>query len=632
MLRLPFFLACITYTYVNAMPIRPREGHPVVHMNYQRIPNLPGLIGLKEQIMVAAHQESMLRAEKVADAASDVVTRHTTSPPQISSDSDQPEIPELHDIALKSRVAAVGQATPSACVNGFQTYADTTWDLMGLPFTIAYTAQACINACAASGSNCAAAVWYNGNACVQYTQSQTVGQIMTSSPNPSLPRTLITRCTTTITSAPATQAPATQAPATQAPVSTSSSGSCSNGFTTYSDATFDLMGLPYTVAYSASSCLSLCASQTATTCAAAVWYNGNACVQYTQAQAQGKVISKSPDPTLPRTLFVRCSGAPVVATSAPTQTPATQTPATQTPATQAPATKAPTAAPTQPPATQAPVTNTQYPQLSLDTSAPGSNGIAYNGGTVMTNPVKVYLVYYGSWTTTAAQQEISIINTFVSNLGTSQWWNIQTSYYQPNPSTGARAYVQNGVTLGGYAVTGIDGSNGGTSLTDAQVAIIISNQIKSGKISYSPDAVYIMISSAEVYETGFCTSDCGWHSAAAVSGTSNVMKYGWVGDATTQCPGSCTAFGGSVSPNGNKGADGIISILAHEIAESVSDPYLNAWRQSDYTENADKCAWNFGSTYTTANGGKANVNVGGHDYLVQSNWKNRDGGGCVLHL
>jgi hypothetical protein len=364
--------------------------------------------------------------------------------------------------------------------------------------------------------------------------------------------------------------------------------------------------------------MSICAAQSATTCAAAVWYNGNACVPYTSAQAQGKVITKSPDPSLPRTLFVRCSASPVGTTQAP--------------ATQAPTTKAPTIAPaTQAPATQAPPSSS-YPVLTPDTTAPGSNGIAYAGGTVMTNPVKVYLVYYGSWTTTQAQQAISIINTFVTNLGTSQWWNIQTTYYQPNPSTGARTYIKNGVTLGGYAVTGLDSANGGASLTDAQVSYIISAQISSGKLPYSADAVYLMISSPEVYQTGFCTADCGWHSAAAVKGTSNVMKYGWVGDATTQCPGACTAFGGSISPNGNKGADGIISILAHEIAEAVSDPYLNAWRQSDYTENADKCAWNFGTTYITSSGGKANMNIAGRDYLVQTNWKNRDGGGCVLKL
>jgi hypothetical protein len=497
---------------------------------------------------------------------------------------------------------------------------------MGLPYKLAYTLQACIDVCNNAGSTvCAAAVWYNGNACVLYTPSQTIGQVMTKSPDPNLPRTLITRCSSTTTTSPVVTTSAPTQAATQAPTQVpSTTGTCSNGFITYSDSTYDLMGLPYTVAYSASSCLNLCAASS--TCAAAVWYNGNACVPYTATQASGKVIMKSPDPNLPRTLFVRCT---TTSTQAPTVAPtqATTRPPTAAP-TQPPTTRPPTPAPTQAP-TQTP---SSFPVLPPDTAAPGSHGLGYAGGSVMTNPVKVYLVYYGTWTTTSATQGINIINTFVTNLGTSPWWNIQTTYYYPNPTTGVRTYVQNGVTLGGYVVVPTDSAYGGTTVSDAQVSTIISKQITTGKLPFDNDGVYIMLSSSEIYQVGFCSQDCGWHTAAYVPGTSKIMKYGWVGDASTQCPNSCTGFGSGPSPNGNKGADGIISVLAHEIAEAVSDPLLSAWRNADYTENADKCAWNFGATYRTSNNAPANMKIAGRDYLVQTNWKNRDGGGCVLKL
>jgi len=39
-------------------------------------------------------------------------------------------------------------------------------------------------------------------------------------------------------------------------------------------------------------------------------------------------------------------------------------------------------------------------------------------------------------------------------------------------------------------------------------------------------------------------------------------------------------------------------------------------------ENADKCAWKFGTTYTTANGQKANMKLGARDFLIQQNWVN----------
>jgi beta-glucanase (GH16 family) len=111
------------------------------------------------------------------------------------------------------------------------------------------------------------------------------------------------------------------------------------------------MGLPYTIAYSVQDCIDVCVSAGTTACAAAVWYNGNACVKYTSSQTVGQVMTPSPDPNLPRTLIVRCT---MPATSAPTIPPATQAPVTQAPATSAPTIQV---GATQPPATSAPATS-----------------------------------------------------------------------------------------------------------------------------------------------------------------------------------------------------------------------------------------------------------------------------------
>ena len=69
------------------------------------------------------------------------------------------------------------------------------------------------------------------------------------------------------------------------------------------------------------------------------------------------------------------------------------------------------------------------------------------------------------------------------------------------------------------------------------------------------------------------------------------------------------------------------SIIAHELEESVTDPDLNAWYDRRGYENADKCAWTWGSTHTTTAGGVGNITVGGKDFLVQQNW--RASGGCA---
>ena len=77
------------------------------------------------------------------------------------------------------------------------------------------------------------------------------------------------------------------------------------------------------------------------------------------------------------------------------------------------------------------------------------------------------------------------------------------------------------------------------------------------------------------------------------------------------------------------------SILAHELEEATTDPDLNAWYDRRGAENADKCAWTFGTTYTTSNGALANMQLGGagttvaRDYLIQRNWVNASGGFCA---
>lgn len=48
--------------------------------------------------------------------------------------------------------------------------------------------------------------------------------------------------------------------------------------------------------------------------------------------------------------------------------------------------------------------------------------------------------------------------------------------------------------------------------------------------------------------------------------------------------------GPPVSPNNCYGPDGMASTILHEIAETVTSPFFNAWKTRDGRENADLCA------------------------------------------
>ena len=54
----------------------------------------------------------------------------------------------------------------------------------------------------------------------------------------------------------------------------------------------------------------------------------------------------------------------------------------------------------------------------------------------------------------------------------------------------------------------------------------------------------------------------------------DVCRYGFVGS-TLRCPNTCQVQ--TVGPNGGSALDGVASILAHEISETISDPYTDAW-------------------------------------------------------
>jgi hypothetical protein len=90
------------------------------------------------------------------------------------------------------------------------------------------------------------------------------------------------------------------------------------------------------------------------------------------------------------------------------------------------------------------------------------------------------------------------------------------------------------------------------------------------------------------------------------------------------------------SPNSND-ADSTINTISHEQNEAITDPFGDigapAWRANDppdKDEEADLCAWTFG---TAQGSGSTEYNqvINGDHYWLQQEWSNADAG-CVQHL
>ncbi|HWX93354.1 MAG TPA: hypothetical protein VNY29_12055 [Terriglobales bacterium] len=257
------------------------------------------------------------------------------------------------------------------------------------------------------------------------------------------------------------------------------------------------------------------------------------------------------------------------------------------------------------------------PRAGRAAAAATGNGIDYHGGPVILGTTNVYYIWYGNWSGSNGAA-VSILTNFAQHIGGSPYFNINTTYFNA-----AGTAVSNSVAFGGSAN---DSYSRGTSLTDNDIATIVTSAISTGGLPKDLNGVYFVLTSPDVHETsGFCTIYCGWHSNGTILGAD--IKYSFVGDAD-QCPSACAAQ--SPGPNSTTGPDAMASIVAHELEEAVTDPDLNAWYDSAGNENADKCAWTFGSVFTAPNGAAANMTLGTLDYLIQQNWVNASGGYCAL--
>lgn len=267
-------------------------------------------------------------------------------------------------------------------------------------------------------------------------------------------------------------------------------------------------------------------------------------------------------------------------------------------------------------------------RLSLDGPASGT-GISYHGGPIIYTQ-QVAAIYWSSRTIYAGgpapgtvgpgSADGSLVGFFLSNLGGSPYYNINTTYYD-----GTNSPVQNSVTYTQYWASNTDVPLAGIPVSDAQIQQQIVSGFTSGALPYDPNTLYLVFSDALVdLGGGFGVLYCAYHGHFDWNG--NDVKYAAMPH-DIDFP-DCNALNGS--PNDDPAADAEVNTIAHETEETNTDEDLNAWYDDAGNENADKCAWTFGSTYTAANGATANMTIGGKDFLVQENWVNAGSGGCVL--
>jgi hypothetical protein len=112
----------------------------------------------------------------------------------------------------------------------------------------------------------------------------------------------------------------------------------------------------------------------------------------------------------------------------------------------------------------------------------------------------------------------------------------------------------------------------------------------------------------------------------------HTLPYAWVGHSGGRCADVCAypfalpsymARSGMAAlrpPNGDAGVDGMVSVIAHELAELATNPLVNAWYAGEDptapTEIADLCEGVYGMGGGGGYAGKVSVDAQGRSWNV----------------
>lgn len=251
--------------------------------------------------------------------------------------------------------------------------------------------------------------------------------------------------------------------------------------------------------------------------------------------------------------------------------------------------------------------------------------ILYHNGPVMQGSSNVYTIFYGNWGYGPGNDipTADLVREVIIGLGTSQYFQINVGYKD------ALGNGPNGGLV--YSGTADDAYSQGAELSVANIQEIVRDKIVRGVLPLDGAGIYIVFGTADVSANaaGFCVQNAPPHHGY-INYFGAQVKYAFIGN-PLRCPTLAAPQLSVPSPNDNFAADGIANNLAAVLSAAVSNPADFGWFDRYGLENSAKCKGTFGETYTTANGARANMQLGTRHWLIQQNWVNSTRKGyCAL--
>jgi hypothetical protein len=225
-----------------------------------------------------------------------------------------------------------------------------------------------------------------------------------------------------------------------------------------------------------------------------------------------------------------------------------------------------------------------------------SPNLTYHGGPVLTTGAYVEPIFWGTkWGNAAfVADKMNGLATFYNGMGGSSYADTNTEY-----TDASGAFVSSAVTLGPSHVDLSAAPNKGT-----RPAPIFAEVCRTAT-TLVPDGYYPVYVDTPRGHARFCA----WHSAGTCpNGVTVQFAFFFDLDGDPGCDPQ------DPSTVHSQGLEALANVSGHELSEALTDPHLNAWFDANGQENADKCAWSFGTPHLTF--------ANGSQWKIQGNWSN----------
>ena len=181
----------------------------------------------------------------------------------------------------------------------------------------------------------------------------------------------------------------------------------------------------------------------------------------------------------------------------------------------------------------------------------------------------IYVDFWG-WSSDPAGEKPYLTN-FLTGIGGTNWLSTVHQY--------SNAGYTGDLLKGTWSHT----ATVPTHPTDAQIQAQAVKAAHHFNVGTSVN-VQIVVATPHGHSTsGFGTQWCAYHGAVSADPDITYTNLPYQSDAGTAC--------GEGSVNNPGTNDGVSIVEGHEMAESITDPLINAWYDSSGEEIGDKCAW-----------------------------------------